>query len=202
MIATITALLLLAQTENLPNPVQLPFEPEEQAIDILSTFELPVDLPASRVIPLSALEQPNSNAAAEWMVVGDKDKLALDGLDPITFFEGREPRKGRPEYSASYHGALFRFESADHRDLFLQAPDKFSPAYGGYDPQALANGFLVPARVENWVVADNRLFLSGSPQLAGSFETEKLEIVRIADEKWRAAESHFISRFMQAHRDD
>ncbi len=134
-------------------------------------------------------------------VAGVADKPALGGLDPVSFFEPGGPKPGSAEHRAEFHGSVFYFADRKHRDLFLSSPESFAPAFGGYDPEVLASGSLLPADPENWTVYDGRLFLSGSPKLKSDFDQHKPEVVKAAQEKWQAVDDMFRDRFFKAHQD-
>ena len=178
-------------------PPQLPYTPDPVVVDALETYAAPIDSEEFSSLPLSALE--TEAAEAPWIAAKDEKGLALDGLDPITFFEGNAPRPGSQQFKAEYHGAVFLFESRDHLEQFLKSPEQFAPAYGGYDPEALSRGLLQPASVDEWIVHNNRLYLNGSPKQADKFEEGAPEMIRIADEKWRHADTLFRDQFFKAH---
>lgn len=151
-------------------------------------------------VPVEAVlggEEPTT----EWVARSRGAQAALDGLDPVTFFEPGGPKAGRPELSAEYHGGVFYFTDKRHRELFVNAPDAFAPAFGGYDPELLARGALLPADPENWTIFDGRLFLSGSPTLKDEFDKHKPEVIKAAQEKWKAVDEMFEDRFFKAHQD-
>ena len=64
---------------------------------------------------------------ASWVARTGGEQAALGGLDPVSFFEPGGPKPGRPAYRAEYHGSVFYFADARHRDLFLNAPERFAP---------------------------------------------------------------------------
>lgn len=61
----------------------------------------------------------------------DKNSLAIQGYDPISYFEGK-PQKGNALYLIFYKGVQYYFTSVSHKELFLKTPEKYEPAYGGW----------------------------------------------------------------------
>jgi len=66
----------------------------------------------------------------------DKNRLAIQGYDPISYFEGK-PQKGNSLFLTFYKGVQYYFTSQVHKEQFLKTPEKFEPAYGGWCAYAL-----------------------------------------------------------------
>ena len=66
----------------------------------------------------------------------DKNSLAIQGYDPISYFEGK-PQKGLAQFLVFYKGVQYYFVSAAHKEQFLKTPDKYEPAYGGWCSYAM-----------------------------------------------------------------
>ena len=58
--------------------------------------------------------------------------VAIEGTDPVAYFEDGQPLAGSSEFEHEWLGATWRFASAEHRDAFAAAPEKYAPQYGGY----------------------------------------------------------------------
>jgi len=67
-------------------------------------------------------------------------KAAVSGYDTVYSTEGK-PTKGDTKFTANRKGARWRFASAENRDKFLAAPDRYAPQYGGYCAWAVAQGY-------------------------------------------------------------
>ena len=69
-------------------------------------------------------------------------KLAIKGYDPVSYFPkfGGKASKGSKKITAKHRGVLYRFASDANRKAFLQDPDRFEPAYGGWCAWAMADG--------------------------------------------------------------
>lgn len=91
----------------------------------------------------------------------DRHGIAIAGYDPVAYFEvgGGKPTKGDKAIAAEYSGATYRFVSDEHRDLFMDAPERFAPAYGGWCAFAMADGKKVEVNPKRFEVHDGRLFL-------------------------------------------
>ncbi|MFN3959920.1 MAG: YHS domain-containing (seleno)protein [Parvularculaceae bacterium] len=149
-------------------------------------------------VPIDAVL--GGDEAVGW-VAGAPGAAALGGFDLVSFFESDGPKPGRAEHAAEHHGRVFLFTDRRHRDLFVSAPELYAPAFGGYDPEALARGSLLAADPENWTIHEGRLFVSGSPRLKSEFERQKPEVIKAAQVKWEAVDRMFQDRFFRAHQD-
>ena len=88
----------------------------------------------------------------------DKTGLALQGYDPVSYFNGK-PAEGKKDFATKFGGATYTFANAANRDAFLSTPDKYLPAYGGWCATAMAQGKKVEIDPENYKVTGGRLFL-------------------------------------------
>ncbi len=88
-----------------------------------------------------------------------KDRVAIEGYDPVSYFANNEARKGNPAIRSEYRGVVYYFASAENRALFADSPKKYLPTYGGWCATAMATGDKVGIDPENFKVTDGRLFL-------------------------------------------
>lgn len=110
------------------------------------------------ILLLASSAAPAESNAAKHQNVG-KDRLAIGGFDPVAYFDAGAARQGRGEFSAEYNGAIYRFESEQHRKTFAADPAKYAPAYGGWCATAMAEGKKVEIDPKNFKVTNGRLFL-------------------------------------------
>ena len=91
----------------------------------------------------------------------DKRGLALEGYDPVAYFEagGGKPTKGKQSITADHGGATYRFAKETHRDLFLADPESYLPDFGGWCAYAMAEGKKVEVDPKRFEVHEGRLFL-------------------------------------------
>src|SRR5688572_5163920 len=91
------------------------------------------------------------------LVLTDKKGVALEGYDPVSYFTDVRPVKGDPKIEATFNGALYRFTSQAHREIFEKEPTKYAPAYGGYCGYAASIGKVRPANPLLWSIVDGQL---------------------------------------------
>lgn len=87
--------------------------------------------------------------------------LAIAGYDPVAYFPegGGKPKKGLERFSATVGGVVYRFASAEHRDLFAKDAAKYEPQYGGWCAYGCAKRAQVEIDPESFLVTDGKLYL-------------------------------------------
>ncbi|HMG93603.1 MAG TPA: YHS domain-containing (seleno)protein [Chryseolinea sp.] len=88
-----------------------------------------------------------------------KDNLALEGFDPVSYFEGK-PKEGKSEFRLSYKAVTYQFVSQSNLARFKTNPEKYEPAYGGWCAYAMGDsGEKVKIDPETFTILDGRLYL-------------------------------------------
>ena len=113
-----------------------------------------------------------------------KNDVAIDGTDPVAYFNESKPVQGSSQYKHQWKGTTWYFSSAENRDLFAQSPEKYAPQYGGYCAFAMANGDLVPIDPEAWSIVDGKLYLNYNQQVKSRWEKDIPGYIAKADQKW------------------
>ena len=99
-------------------------------------------------------ERPGSAAAEDV-------PLAIKGYDPVAYFTDGKPTHGLPEIEYEWDEHRYRFSSDAHRELFMADPVHYAPQFGNFCAMALANGEVVVADPENWLISDGKLYVFG-----------------------------------------
>ena len=94
---------------------------------------------------------------------GAEERLAIKGYDPVAYFTLGKATPGDPRYEYAWDGLVYRFASAEHRDLFKGDPERYAPQYGNLCTAALSRGFRVISDPLNWTIQNGRLHLFGKP---------------------------------------
>jgi YHS domain-containing protein len=76
--------------------------------------------------------------------------VAIEGTDPVAYFEDGEPALGSSEFEHEWLGATWRFASAENRDRFAAEPEKYAPQYGGYCAWAVSQGYTAKIDPAAW----------------------------------------------------
>lgn len=82
---------------------------------------------APRPMPQVADKQDAGDAPNQPL---DFPLTGLDGFCPVTLQQQRKIKPGNPRYSAIYQGIRYQFASADFRDQFRAAPERYARSTG------------------------------------------------------------------------
>ena len=123
-------------------------------------------------------------AAAVEPVFTDDLGQAVRGFDPVAYFTDGKPVPGLPEFSFPYKGAIWRFTSAEHRDLFQADPARYAPQYGGYCAYAVSLGKTAPIDPQAWRIVDGKLYLNKNPGIQKDWEEDIPGNISKGDANW------------------
>ena len=115
-----------------------------------------------------------------------KEGVAIQGYDPVAYFELQRPEKGLPEHSFSWMGAEWRFANAAHRARFAAEPSRYAPRYGGYCAWAVSNNYTAPIDPQAWKIVSGKLYLNYSKSVQKKWEEQLLDRISAADRNWPA----------------
>ncbi len=88
-----------------------------------------------------------------------KNGLAIEGYDPVSYFEGK-PATGSAKYSIRHQGVLYYFTTAAHLEAFKKDPAKYEPQYGGWCAFAMGDyGEKVSVDPETYKILEGKLYL-------------------------------------------
>ncbi|BAT58488.1 YHS domain protein [Variibacter gotjawalensis] len=119
--------------------------------------------------------------ASEFNVDGG---LAIAGHDPVSYFREQRPAKGSAEHSFIYGGAVFRFVSAENRDLFAKDPAKYAPQYGGFCAYGTSRGYKAPIDPAAFTIVKGKLYLNYSADVQATWRKDIPGYVKKADGHW------------------
>lgn len=89
-----------------------------------------------------------------------KNKLAIDGYDPVAYFLTSHAQQGLKSNAVSYQGAIYYFSSEANKETFKRNPSKYVPQYGGWCAFAIGDtGEKVKVDPETFQIKDGKLYL-------------------------------------------
>jgi protein disulfide-isomerase len=134
-------------------------------------------LPHAGAFAPSPRVNPASNASAS---------IGLDGRCPVTLVERHQWLAGDPRFGAVHRGRTYLFAGQQEQQLFLVAPDRYSPAIAGNDSVAASEqGLVIPGRREHGVFFGNRIYLFANEANLEKFEREPDHYAAIAQSVMR-----------------
>jgi len=96
----------------------------------------------------------------------ERTSVAIRGYDAVAYFTESKPVEGSKAITKRWKGAIWRFASTTHRDMFEADPEKYAPRYGGYCAYGVAaQERLVKIEPELWTIVDGKLYLNHSDEL-------------------------------------
>ena len=122
-------------------------------------------------------------AVAETALNVDGNGVAANGYDVVAYFDGNAV-EGSSDIEVKYKGALWRFASKENAEEFVDDPDKYIPAYGGYCAYGVSQGYLVATDPHAWTVADDKLYLNFNQPTRSHWLTRQDEYIGVADLNW------------------
>jgi YHS domain-containing protein len=123
-------------------------------------------------------------AASPIPAVNTEQGLAIKGYDPVAYFTIGKPTPGLTQFIVNYKGATYRFASAEDRDRFVAAPDKFRPQYGGYCAFAIALNQIADIDPDEWAIVDNKLYLNNNFFSQTLWSFDKTGNIARGDHNW------------------
>ena len=112
---------------------------------------------------------------------------AIRGTDPVAYFTEGRPVEGSRKFTHEWKGATWRFASAQNRDAFVAAPERYAPQYGGYCAYGVANGYTVSTVPEAWSIVDGKLYLNYSLAVRADWLKDVPGYLGRADANWPRA---------------
>ena len=122
--------------------------------------------------PMSAQNPGGAYSPVNALAEADEAHLLLGGADVVAYFTEGAYRPGRAEFSSQHEGVTLRFASAEHKDLFDQAPDKYLPRFGGYCANGIAYGIPWGGDADSWRIIDGKLYIFGGQGSKAAFELD------------------------------
>ena len=119
-------------------------------------------------------------------VVNAEAGIGIKGYDPVAYHAAAKPTEGTADQAYEYAGVTYHFASAENRDAFAAAPQKYLPAYGGYCAYAMSHGNVVDISPKNWAVVDGQLYLNANGFAQALWNLDRKGNIQDANRKWSA----------------
>ncbi|TRX35582.1 YHS domain protein [Flavobacterium sp. ZT3R18] len=116
-------------------------------------------------------------------------KVAIQGYDPVAYFNQKKAVKGKKELVANYEGVIYQFSSVANKDLFVKNAASYEPQYGGWCAYAMgSSGEKVEINPETFKIIDGKLFLFYNAYFNNtlkSWNKEEVSFKAKADANWK-----------------
>ncbi|MDW3207459.1 MAG: YHS domain-containing (seleno)protein [Alphaproteobacteria bacterium] len=110
--------------------------------------------------------------------------VAIDGADPVAYFQDGRAVLGSSDFELEWNGAVWRFANAANRAAFEADPELYAPQYGGYCAWAVSQGYTASIDPEAWKIVDGKLYLNYSKGVQRRWEEDIPSRIREADANW------------------
>jgi len=130
---------------------------------------------------LLALTFSISALAVDPIETGTFNNHAIYGYDTVAYFTDNKAVKGKKTINYAWRGADWHFSSAEHRELFITDPEKYSPQYGGYCAYAMSDGRLVGIDEDAFTIHAGKLYLNYSNSVMKEWREEMTKFIAEAD---------------------
>ncbi|MCH2490357.1 MAG: YHS domain-containing protein [Flavobacteriales bacterium] len=98
-------------------------------------------------------------ATAQKSPMNISNGFMAEGYDVVAYFDNMAI-EGNETFTTTYEGAHYKFSSQSNLDTFLENPEKFVPAYGGFCAYAIADkGKKVGIDPKSFQIKDGNLYL-------------------------------------------
>lgn len=136
---------------------------------------------AAATVPMAA---PPARAAEDPVYTGFLSSLAVDGYDPVAYFEQGKPVEGSPQFESAYKGATWRFASAANKAAFDADPAKYAPQYGGYCAWAVSQGYTAKGDPAYWRIVEDKLYLNYNAEVQEKWAKDVPGHIQAANGNW------------------
>lgn len=117
--------------------------------------------------------------------VNSENGLAIQGYDPVAFFESSKAIEGKKEISTEYNEAVYFFSSETNKELFLKNPSQYEPQFGGFCAYGMSEGYEAPIQPEAFTIVDNKLYLNYNLRVKSMWSKEQASRIEKANMNWK-----------------
>ena len=113
-----------------------------------------------------------------------ENKIAIQGYDPVAYFESNKAIEGKKEITSEFNGAIYYFSSENNKSLFLKNPELYMPQFGGYCAYGMSEGYKAPIQPEAFTVVDNKLYLNYNLEVREMWLKDQKKRIEKASKTW------------------
>jgi YHS domain-containing protein len=114
----------------------------------------------------------------------DGKGVAIKGYDPVAYFTQSKPVMGSASFTHDWMGSRWWFASAEDRDQFAAAPEKYAPQFGGYCAYGVSKNHTVSIDPEAWRIVEGKLYLNYSKGVQKSWLEDVPGNIKAAEQNW------------------
>lgn len=131
-----------------------------------------------------AIASSSLTFAADIGMNADANDLAIKGYDTVSYFTAGKPQMGSNKFTATYNGAIYHFASAENRDMFRSAPERYAPQFGGYCAMGVALEKKLDTDPMAYKIVDGKLYLNLNAAVQTKWLTDVPGYIDTAESNW------------------
>lgn len=112
----------------------------------------------------------NVHALPPWSSLDEA--VAIQGYDPVAYFVKNDAVRGSSKFTQDWNAMTWFLSSAEHRDMFVAAPEKYAPQFGGFCTPGVASGQNSRGGGDAWTILDGKLYLSYDKSVRANFRRD------------------------------
>lgn len=113
-----------------------------------------------------------------------KNGIAIQGYDPVAYFESAKAIEGKKEITTKYNEAIYLFSSETNKALFLKNPTQYVPQFGGYCAYGVSEDHTSPTDPQAFTIVDDKLYLNYNLKVKELWSKDREERIKKANENW------------------
>lgn len=121
---------------------------------------------------------------AQGQSVYQKNGLAINGYDPVSYFTENKPVEGKDTFSFTWRDARWLFSSQSNLESFKTNPEKYAPQYGGFCAFGVSEDHKSPTDPSAWTIVEGKLYLNYSRKVKELWSKDIPARISRADELW------------------
>ncbi len=110
--------------------------------------------------------------------------VAFRANDVVSLFNGLGTVPGQARYTHVHDGVAYYFSSAETKNEFAAAPEKYMPRYGGYCAFGVAKGKKLDGSPRFADIVDGKLYLFLNADVYKAYEKDKAGVLADAAANW------------------
>lgn len=114
-----------------------------------------------------------------------KNGVAIQGYDPVAYFESNKAIQGNSEINTKYNKAMYFFSSKKNKMLFLKNPEKYVPQFGGYCAYGVSENHTSPTDPQAFTIVDDKLYLNYNMKVKEMWSKDREARIIRANENWK-----------------
>jgi YHS domain-containing protein len=120
----------------------------------------------------------------EKVVLNPDTGIAIEGFDPVSYFQGQAPRLGDSALQFDWSGATWFFANEGNLEAFKRDPEVYAPRFGGHCCEAAARNLAVDGDPALFRRVGRRLYLFSDATAVATFDLAPTDTIRRAEEYW------------------